>query len=134
MTDEQFLTLDKLAARSHAEGQAPVEQLRLMALYKTRHGVDLATVELETSDVNASSVVGWVLICTGVALSVWAFNYDVGVSTGAGGLYGLPTEVANTDAMEVRLMVLVSGATLFLSGVIALAAAQVANAIAGKAP
>lgn len=36
MTDEQFLTLDKLAARSHADGQAPVEQLRLMALYKTR--------------------------------------------------------------------------------------------------
>lgn len=132
MTDEQFLTLDKLAARSHADGQTPVEQLRLMALYENRHGVDLATVELEKSDFNSSIVVGWALLCTGLALSFWAFNYDVGVSTGAGGLYGLPSEVANTDAMEVRLMVLLSGATLFLSGVIALAAAQISNAIAGK--
>lgn len=129
MTDEEFLALDDQKAKSHALGQTPVEQLRLFALYKERHSIDLATTEVSEGSNSPLVAMGWILILVGLGVTFVAFTYDVGVSTGTSGLYGLPSEVANNDAMAVRHMIMVAAAATFVSGWIALGAGHVANAI-----
>lgn len=133
MTDEQFLALDAVAAKSHAQGQTPTEQIRLFSLYKEAHSIDLATVETANSSGSSFSIMGWILVAVGIGVIFIAFNFDVSVSTGSTGLYGLPSEVANNDAMAMRHMILVTGAAIFISGWVSLGAGHVANAIEAAA-
>lgn len=63
---------------------------------------------------------GSLMILLGLTLVVLAFFYNVGVSTGVGGMYGLPDQVANTDKVATRSMILACGLTSFISGWIAL--------------
>lgn len=63
---------------------------------------------------------GWLMILGGAVAVAAAFFIDVGVSSGADGLYGLPERVANADKMAIRHMVLACGLTSFVSGWIAL--------------
>lgn len=68
----------------------------------------------------APIVMGWVMIIGGAVLATVSFFYNVGVSTGAGGLYGLPEQVANTDKMAIRSMLLACGLAAFISGWVSL--------------
>lgn len=74
------------------------------------------------------TVCGWILILAGVALAIWAFNFDVGVPVPDPG-HGGPYMVANADRMGVRGMILASGLALFISGWVALAGGMVCRAI-----
>lgn len=72
---------------------------------------------------------GWVMIVGGVLAVGVAFFFDVGVSSGAGGLYGIPDRVANTDKMAIRSMILACGLAGFVSGWISLSAGLILEEI-----
>jgi len=73
-----------------------------------------------TEGPSAPIAMGWIMIIGGAVLAAVSFFYNVGVSTGAGGMYGLPEQVANTDKMAVRSMLLACGLAAFVSGWVSL--------------
>ena len=75
---------------------------------------------------------GWIMIVGGVLAVIAAFSFDVGVSSGASGLYGLPDRVANTDRMALRSMILACGLASFVSGWIALSAGWILERIKSR--
>lgn len=72
---------------------------------------------------------GWLMIAGGALAVGAAFFFDVGVSSGAGGLYGLPDRVANTDKMAIRNMIVACGLASFVSGWISLSAGLILEEI-----
>ena len=74
----------------------------------------------------------WVLILVGAFTTIAAFGYDVGVSSGSAGLYGIPDRVANTDKLAIRHMILACGLAGFISGWIVLSAAMVIGQLARR--
>ena len=89
------------------------------------------TEEVDNSDAAQGSIkMGWILIVVGLIVILFSFMYDVGVSTyNSGGLYGIPSRVANTDKMAIRQMLHLSGVATFIVGSITLAAGQVVSVV-----
>lgn len=84
----------------------------------------------EVDGPGAITAVGWLMVLGGVALVVWSFNFDVGVSTTAGGLYGFPERVANADLVARRQMIVTCGAASFVAGWVAVATGMILKALA----
>lgn len=76
--------------------------------------------DLAQEGLPAPIVLGWIMIFGGALVAGLAYFYNVGVSTGSAGLYGMPEEVANADKMAFRSMLLATGLAVFVSGWIAL--------------
>ncbi len=79
-----------------------------------------ATEETVNEGPSAPIAMGWVMVLGGAVLTALAFFYNVGVSTGSGGMYGLPEQVANSDKMAMRSMILACGLASFVSGWVSL--------------
>lgn len=74
-------------------------------------------------------VFGWLMILAGVGAAIGAFYFDVGVSSGSFGAYGVPERVANMDRVAIRAMILAGGQALFVAGWISVAAGAILGAI-----
>lgn len=85
--------------------------------------MDEATVTyLEGEPPSAPTIIGVLLIVVSAIVVLVAFTFDVGVSSGTGGLYGIPDKIANTDKLAIRSMILSCGLAGFVSGWISLSA------------
>lgn len=72
---------------------------------------------------------GWLMILGGIGVTIWAFNFNVGISTGSYAAYGAPTAVANMDLVATRSMILASGLAAFVAGWVALAGGLIIRAL-----
>jgi hypothetical protein len=70
---------------------------------------------------------GWMFLIAGIAVVIFAFSFDVSVSTEALGEFSvsIPSRVANSDRMGVREMICMAGCTLFIVGALFLALAPI---------
>lgn len=77
---------------------------------------------VEGASPSSSTTLGALLIVTSIVAVIVAFTFDVGVNSGAGGAYGIPDRIANTDRMAIRSMILACGLAGFVSGWVSLSA------------
>ena len=54
----------------------------------------------------------------GLLLLIVGGNYEVGVSVGGGGIYDLPREVANTQKLQIQMMIWQAGLASIIAGAI----------------
>jgi hypothetical protein len=74
-------------------------------------------------------IFGWLFIIAGVVVLIFAFNFDVSISTDAIGDFSIPSRVANADRMAVREMICMIGCTSFIVGTCFFALAPIHKAL-----
>lgn len=131
MSLEEFLKLPATRAQGYLLTLAYEARAEYVEAYRNRHGVNLEFTQQSEAHARGSALVGvgWTLVVAGLVVGALAFYYDVGVSTGSAGTYGVPDRVANTDRIALRHMLLASGLASFVSGWIALTGGLILNAM-----
>nr|WP_312990580.1 hypothetical protein [Brevundimonas diminuta] len=130
MTIDDFVGLKPHDAQAALSGMAYSARQEFVDAYRESHGIELTHHAAVQTEEPASLIVGgWFLVLAGVAISLGAFFFNVGIESTAGGLYNAPERIANIDRIAIRHMILATGLACFVAGWVVIAAGYVSRSL-----